>query len=208
MCVFNFFIRKSWLAGEGDYLLRTRKLKMGFCGCSDTRRAFSRACIAKCAYHKPPLRGGWALRPCGAATRRRPSRRGPQRPWGNKADAPPPGGAGCGRKGPSAGKKGISYLSCLICGGISSQSTKCRSPFACSRPAFPRCEIKFEARRPECARFYQANWPRQARDGAGPRSARTDSPMPAALSFFRCTALRAPCFHFFGTRRACLFVVV
>ena len=32
----------------------------------------------------------------------------------------------------------------------------------------------------------------QARDGAGPRSARTDSPMPAALSFFRCTALRAP----------------
>ena len=58
--------------------------------------------------------------------------------------------------------------------------------------AFPRSEIKFEVRRPECARFYQANWPRQARDGAGPRSARTDSPMPAALSFFRCTALRAP----------------
>ena len=93
-------------------------------------------------------------------------------------------------------------------GGISSQSTKCRSPFACSRSAFPRSEIKFEARRPECARFCQANWPRQARDGAGPRSARTDSPMPAALSFFRCTALRAPCFHFFGTRRACLFFVV
>ena len=62
-------------------------------------------------------------------------------------------------------------------------------------------EIKFEARRPECARFCQANWPRQARDGAGPRSARTDSPMPAALSFFRCTALRAPCFHFLHTAR-------
>ena len=69
-------------------------------------------------------------------------------------------------------------------------------------------EIKFEARRPECARFCQANWPRQARDGAGPRSARTDSPMPAALSFFHCTALRARRFHFFGTRRAYLFFVV
>ena len=72
----------------------------------------------------------------------------------------------------------------------------------------PRSEIKFEARRLECARFYQANWPRQARDGAGPRSARTDSPMPAALSFFRCTALRARRFRVFGTRRACLFFVV
>ena len=41
---------------------------------------------------------------------------------------------------------------------LSSQSTKCRSPFA-SRSAFPRSEIKFEARRPECARFCQANWP-------------------------------------------------
>ena len=48
----------------------------------------------------------------------------------------------------------------------------------------------------------------QARDGAGPRSARTDSPMPAALSFFHCTALRARRFHFFGTRRAYLFFVV
>ena len=51
-----------------------KKLKKGFCGCSDTRRAFSRACIAKCAYHKPSLsrRMGAALplRPCGAATRR------------------------------------------------------------------------------------------------------------------------------------------
>ena len=87
MCVFNFFIRRNWLAGEGDYLLRTRKLKMGFCGCSDTRRAFSRACIAKSAYHKPSLsrRMGAALplRPCGSATRRRPSRRGPRRPWGH-----------------------------------------------------------------------------------------------------------------------------
>ena len=84
------------MAGEGDYLylLRTRKLKAGFCGCSDTKRAFSRACIAKCAYHKPSLsrRMGAALplRPCGSATRRRPSRRGPQRPWGNRAGAPPP----------------------------------------------------------------------------------------------------------------------
>ena len=87
MCVFNFFIRKSWLAGEGDYLLRTPKLKVGFCGISDTRRAFSRACIAKSAYHKPSLsrRMGAALplHPCGS--RRRPSRRGPQRPWGHRA---------------------------------------------------------------------------------------------------------------------------
>ena len=96
----------------------------------------------------------------------------------------------------------------LISPGGISQSTKCRSPFACSRSAFPRSEIKFEARRPECARFYQANWPRQARDGAGPRSARTDSPMLAALSFFRCTALRARRFRVCGTRRACLFFVV
>ena len=199
-CVFNFFVRRNWLAGEGDYFLRTKKLKMEFCGCSDTRRAFSRACIAKSAYHKPSLsrRMGAALplRPCGSATRRRPSRRGPQRPWGHRAGAPPPGERASGGRGPNAGKKGD-----LISppGGISSQSTKCRSPFACSRPAFPRCEIKFEARRPECARFYQANWPRQARDGAGPRSARrqkvpstyqpkyrqaphTPTPLPAATT--------------------------
>ena len=181
-------------------MLRKKKLKMEFCGCSDTRRAFSRACIAKCAYHKPSLsrRMGAALplRPCGSATRRRPSRRGPQRHWGHRAGAPPPGWLWAER----AKRRGEK--------GISSQSTKCRSPFACSRPAFPRCEIKFEARRPECARFYQANWPRQARDGAGPRSARTDSPMPAALSFFCCTALRTRRFRVFGTRRACLFFVV
>ena len=65
MFVFNFFFWKSWLnwlAGEEDHLLQKKKLKMEFCGCSDTRRAFSRACIAKYAYHKPPLCGGWALR--------------------------------------------------------------------------------------------------------------------------------------------------
>ena len=95
MRVFNFFFWKSWLAGEGDYFLQKKKLKMGFCGCFDTRRAFSRACIAKSAHHKPPLsrRMGAALplRPCGSATRRRPSRRGPQRHWGHRAGAPPPG---------------------------------------------------------------------------------------------------------------------
>ena len=186
-------------------MLRKKKLKMEFCGCSDTRRAFSRACIAKCAYHKPSLsrRMGAALplRPCGSATRRRPSRRGPRRPWGHGGLRPRRGERRAGGKAQTQGGKGISLY-------ISSQSTKCRSPFACSRSAFPRSEIKFEARRPECARFCQANWPRQARDGAGPRSARTDSPMPAALSFFRCTALRAPCFHFFGTPRVCLFFVV
>ena len=110
MCVFNFFIRKSWLAGEGDYLLRTRKLKMGFCGCSDTRRAFPRACIAKSAYHKPSLsrRMGAALplRPCGSATRRRPSRRGPQRHWGHRAGAPPPGERASGGKAQTGGKAG------------------------------------------------------------------------------------------------------
>ena len=63
MCVFNFFFWKSWLAGEELYLLQKKKLKVEFCGCSDTRRAFSRACIAKCAYHKPPLCGGWAALP-------------------------------------------------------------------------------------------------------------------------------------------------
>ena len=117
-------------------MLRKKKLKMGFCGCSDTRRAFSRACIAKCAYHKPSLsrRMGAALplRPCGSATRRRPSRRGPQRPWGHRAGAPPPGERASGGKGPNAGKKG----DLISPGGISSQSTKCRSPFACSRSAF------------------------------------------------------------------------
>ena len=115
MCVFNFFIRKSWLAGEGDYLLRTRKLKMGFCGCSDTRRAFSRACIAKCAYHKPSLsrRMGAALplRPCGSARRRRPSRR---RPQSQRAPAGERGFAGakaaCGQaQRPKNTKNGISF---------------------------------------------------------------------------------------------------
>ena len=95
-------------------MLRTRKLKVGFCGCSDTRRAFSRACIAKCAYHKPSLsrRMGAALplRPCGSATRRRPSRRGPQRPWGHRAGAPPPGERASGGKAQTQEKKGISSL--------------------------------------------------------------------------------------------------
>ena len=116
MCVFNFFaIRKSWLAGEGGHLLRTRELEMGFCGCSETRRAFSRACIAKRAYHKPSLsrRMGAALplRPCGSATRRRPSRRGPQRPWGHRAGAAPPGERASGGKGPNTGEKRGSHLS-------------------------------------------------------------------------------------------------
>ena len=110
MCVFNFFFWKSWLAGEELYLLQKEKLKMEFCGCSDTRRAFSRACIAKCAYHKPSLsrRMGAALplRPCGSATRRRPSRRGPQRPWGHRAGAPPPGERASGGKGQTQEKKG------------------------------------------------------------------------------------------------------
>ena len=92
-------------------MLRTRKLKMGFCGCSDTRRAFSRACIAKSAYHKPSLsrRMGAALplRPRGCARRRRPSRRGPQRPWGAQGICGPAREAGFGRKGPNAGGKGI-----------------------------------------------------------------------------------------------------
>ena len=114
MCVFNFFFWKSWLAGEELYLLQKKKLKVEFCGCSDTRRAFSRACIAKCAYHKPPLRGGWAalpLRPSGSATRRRPSRRRPQ------SRRPPAGKRGfngakaaCGRPGPKAKKMGSPSL--------------------------------------------------------------------------------------------------
>ena len=95
-------------------MLRKKKLKMEFCGCSDTRRAFSRACIAKSAYHKPSLsrRMGAALplRPCGSATRRRPSRRGPQRPWGHRAGAPPPGERASGGKAQTQEKKGISSL--------------------------------------------------------------------------------------------------
>ena len=95
-------------------MLQKKKLKTEFCGCSDTRRAFSRACIAKCAYHKPSLsrRMGAALplRPCGSATRRRPSRRGPQRPWGHRAGAPPPGERASGGKAQTQGKKGISSL--------------------------------------------------------------------------------------------------
>ena len=104
-------------------------------------------------------RDGWALRcRCAHATRRRPSRRGPQRPWGHRAGAPPPGERASGGKAQTQGGKGISNL-ILQLYRFSSQSTKCRSPFACSRSAFPRSEIKFEARRPECARFCQANWP-------------------------------------------------
>ena len=111
-------------------MLPKKKLKMEFCGCSDTRRAFSRACIAKSAYHKPSLsrRMGAALplRPCGSATRSRPSR---QRPWGHRAGAALPGTAGFGRKGPNAGGEGDLKFS-------SQMSTKCRSPFACSRSVF------------------------------------------------------------------------
>ena len=115
MCVFNFFFWKSWLAGEGDHLLQKKKLKMEFCGCSDTRRAFSRACIAKSAYHKPSLsrRMGAALplRPCGSATRRRPSRRGPQRPSGHRAGAPPPGERASGGKAQTQGGKPLGRFS-------------------------------------------------------------------------------------------------
>ena len=179
---------------------------MEFCDCSDTRRAFSRACIAKSAYHKPSLsrRMGAALplRPCGSATRRR---RGPQRPSGNRAGPAPPG-SGLRAERPKRRGKGILLLTFQQDALIGEY--KMPLAFCLFEVRLPRSEIKFDARRPECARFCQANWPRQARDGAGPRSARTDSPMPAALSFFRCTALRAPCFHFFGTRRACLFFVV
>ena len=135
MCVFNFFFWKSWLAGEGDHFLQKKKLKMEFCGCSDTRRAFSRACIAKCAYHKPSLsrRMGAALplrRPCGSATRRRPSRRGPQRPWGAQGICGPAREAGFGRKGPNAGGKGVLLffrMNALISQMIGEY--KCRSPF-------------------------------------------------------------------------------
>ena len=99
-------------------MLRKKKLKMEFCGCSDTRRAFSRACIAKCAYHKPSLsrRMGAALplRPCGSATRRRPSRRGPQRPWGHRAGAPPPGGRASGGKAQMQGERGSHISSWLV----------------------------------------------------------------------------------------------
>ena len=209
MCVFNFFIRKSWLAGEsgeGDYLLRTRKLKVEFCGCSDTRRAFSRACIAKSAYHKPSLsrRMGAALplRPCGSATRRRPSRRGPQRPWGAQGICGPAREAGFGRKGPNAGGKGILLffrMNALISQMIGEY--KCRSPFR-----DPRSSSRSEG--PNALGFIKRIGlvrPEMALDRA-PRG--LTRRCRRRFSFFRCTALRAPCFHFFGTRRAYLFFVV
>ena len=79
---------------EGDHLLRKKKLKMEFSGCSDadTRRAFFRACIAKSVYHKPSLsrRMGAALplRPRGCARRRLSTRRGPRRPSGHRGVRP------------------------------------------------------------------------------------------------------------------------
>ena len=132
MCVFNFFFWKSWLAGEGDHLLQKKKLKMEFCGCSDTRRAFSRACIAKSAYHKPSLsrRMGAALplRPCGSATRRRPSRRGPQRHWGHRAGAPPPGERASGGKSQSRKKMPLAF--CLFEARLSEMRDQVRGPKA------------------------------------------------------------------------------
>ena len=114
--VFIFFIRRNWLAGEGDHLLQKKKLKMEICGCSDTRRAFSRACIAKCAYHKPSLsrRMGAALplRPCGSATRRRPSRRGPRRPWGHRGLRPRRGERRAGGKAQTQGKEDPPLFRC------------------------------------------------------------------------------------------------
>jgi hypothetical protein len=101
-------------------VLQKKKLKMEFCGCSDARRAFYRACIVKSACHKPSLsrRMGAALplRPCDAATRRRPNRRGPQRPPGHRAGAAPPEAAGFGRKGPNAGGKGDPPAGCSVIG--------------------------------------------------------------------------------------------
>ena len=188
-------------------MLQKKKLKMGFCGCSDTRRAFSRACIAKCAYHKPSLsrRMGAALplRPCGSATRRRPSRRGPQRPWGHRAGAPPPGERASGGKAQTQGKKGISSLLAVLI-------TEYKMPLAFCLFEVRLSEIRDQVRGPKARMrsILSSELACQARDGAGPRSARTDSPMPAALSFFHCTALRARRFHFFGTRRAYLFFVV
>ena len=182
-------------------MLQKKKLKMEFCGCSDTRRAFSRACIAKSAYHKPSLsrRMGAALplRPCGSATRRRPSRRGPQRPWGHRAGAPPPGERASGDNSQTQGEKGSSSLQNAP--DDAARILLLRGPPFRDQVRGPKARMRS---------ILSSELACQARDGAGPRSARTDSPMPAALSFFHCTALRARRFHFFGTRRAYLFFVV
>ena len=152
MCVFNFFFWKSWLAGEELCLLQKEKLKMEFCGCSDTRRAFSRACIAKCAYHKPPLRGGLAalpLRPSGSATRRRPSRRTPQ---SRRAPAGKRGFAGakaaCGRPGPKTKKNGISFSFRKLRDSVCWQSNAARFVRVRGPSAFPR-----EVRGPNALEF-------------------------------------------------------
>ena len=196
-------------------MLRKKKLKMEFCGCSDTRRAFSRACIAKSAYHKPSLsrRMGAALplRPCGSATRRRPSRRGPQRPWGHRAGAPPPGERASGGKAQTQGGRESHISSWLCLWRVSHHRVQnaarlllvrgppFRDPRSSSRPEGPNA-LDFVKRiglvRPEMALD-------RAPRGLTRRCRRRFHFFVAPRS-----ALRAPCFHFFGTPRVCLFFVV
>ena len=192
MCVFNFFFRKSWLsiAGEELYLLQKEKLKVEVCGCSDTRRAFSRACIAKCAYHKPPLRGGWAALPRCAQVA--PPRGAALAAVRRRAAEPLPGSAvSLGLKRHVGGqalrqkKTVISFSFRKLRDSVCWQSNAARFVRVRGPSAFPR-----EVRGPNALDFVKQNWPREARDRAGPRCARLMSPMPAAL--FNILAHSAP----------------
>ena len=91
------------------------------------------------------------LRPSGSATRRRPVRR--------RQSPIPTASPGLKRHaGRQAKKKG----------SPSSLSVECRWICSSSRPV----RLSKRSSRPEFARFCQENWPREARDRAGPRCAR------------------------------------
>ena len=114
-------------------------------------------------------RDGWALlplRPCGSARRRRPSRR---RPQSSRAPAGECGfrrGSSGMQPGPKGQKTGSPFLSFrkLLC----VLAVECRSICSSSRSV----RLSKRSSRPEYARFCQENWPREARDRAGPRCAR------------------------------------
>ena len=130
-CVFSFFFRKSWLAGEGDHLLRKKKLKMRFAAVMIPDVCFPVPASQNVRTISRRYRDGWALRcrcahvvpPRGAALAAV-GRRG----TGGTGRALLRRVSGPRAESPKAGKKK----------GISSQSTKCRSPFAC--PQQHQCE--------------------------------------------------------------------
>ena len=94
------------------------------------------------------------LRPSGSATRRRPGRR--------RQSPSPTASPGLKRHaGRQAQKNWISFFSLTA-------AVECRWICSSSRPV----RLSKRSSRPEFARFCQENWPREARDRAGPRCAR------------------------------------